>query len=209
MNAEIARRVHVHADAPRRVVFFGDDLGVMSLLWADDPDELDSIAVVPLGPLRGDGPVDLGAQDPASDRLPLLDASSDVVVCNQWFMRITHVRHAMTEAWRILRPRGLLVVSVANLSALHNCVLLALGRQPTTIDLDGTHLRGFAPWSASDFLRHHGRFRVLGWTGVGLHPFSSRVMPWPLKIYSQTTVWALQKEVGAADPGDRDPPRRS
>jgi hypothetical protein len=126
-------------------------------------------------------------------RFPAADETFDVVVANQLLVTLKDVRTPVTESWRVLALGGLFFVSVPNLAALHNCILLALGFQPTTLHIGGDHVRGFAPGSMTSFLRQGGAFRLLAKRGVGLHPFTSRVVSPPLRTYSHTLLWLLQK----------------
>ena len=132
-----------------------------------------------------------------TDRFPDPSGSFDVVVINQVLEHIKNIYLPLTEMHRILKVGGYLIVSVPNISALHNCLLLALGRQPTTTAIFGSHVRGFAIHSMSRFLTRNGHFRICALQGFGLHPITSRALPWILKTYCHTPVWVLQKTTSA------------
>lgn len=193
MTGEIAALVRRHARGGP-LLFLGDDQGALDLV-RDSTDGAAPAVVYGRGRnvanVRAE--VELVDLDIEHDPFPAVDGAFDVVVCSQWLMSMGDIGHALDEAWRVLRPNGLLVVSTTNLSALHNCVLLALGRQPSTIALDGPHPRGFAIHSTTRFLRAGGRFRLVAVRGVGLHPLTSRAVPRPLRTYAHTVVWALTK----------------
>lgn len=129
------------------------------------------------------------------DRFPEADSTYDVIVCNQVLEHIKNIFLSLTEMHRVLKPGGFLLVSVPNLSALHNCLLTFLGRQPTTICIPGSHVRGYAIWSMSEFLKRNGHFRVREMKGFGLHPFTSRELPPLLRTYCHTPVWLLEKRI--------------
>jgi SAM-dependent methyltransferase len=193
MTSEIAALVDRLATGSS-LLFLGDDQGV----WNRIPGRTNgSSEAVMYGRGRNvagaPGSVELVELDLERDPFPAADDSFDVVVCNQWLMTLKNISHPIAEAWRVLAPDGLLVVSTANLSALHNCLLLVLGRQPSTIALEGPHPRGFAIHSMTRFFHAGDRFRVVAVRGIGLHPFTSRVVPGPLRTYSHTVVWALKK----------------
>jgi SAM-dependent methyltransferase len=192
MTSEIAALVGRHATRSS-VLFLGDDQGVVQLLR--EKDGVHTAVVYGRGrnvsTVRG--PIEVVDLDLERDGFPAADGSFDVVVCNQWLMAMGEISHSIDEAWRVLAPDGLLVVSTANLSAPHNAILLMIGRQPSTIALGGLHRRGFAIHSMTRFLQGDGRFRVVAISAVGLHPFTSRVIPRALRTYSHTVVWALKK----------------
>jgi SAM-dependent methyltransferase len=214
MTSEIAALVMRHATGTS-MLFLGDDQGVLRLLRGST-DGTEAAVVYGRGRSVANvrGPVEVVDVDLGREAFPAADGAFDVVVCNQWLMAVSDISQSIDEAWRVLSADGLLVVSTANLSALHNAVLLLLGRQPSTIALDGPHRRGFAIHSMTRFLQGDGRFRVVSVTGVGLHPFTSRVIPRPLRTYSHTVVWALRKNpalapaLGGAAPG-LEPTRRA
>ena len=85
----------------------------------------------PGGRSRSEGPGGRPRR-PRNRPLPWEDGSVDVVVCNQVLEHLKNIWLPMTEMHRVLRPGGHAVLSVPNLASLHNRVLLALGRQPTS-----------------------------------------------------------------------------
>jgi SAM-dependent methyltransferase len=125
---------------------------------------------------------------------PADDASFDVVVWNGELVTLKHLTEPLAEVQRILRRGGLFIVALPNLAALHNRLLLLAGLQPTTLHIaDGDHVRGFAMRSMTRFLREEYGPRLLRVTGVGLPPFTSGVMPSPLRDLCHTAIWALEK----------------
>jgi SAM-dependent methyltransferase len=129
-----------------------------------------------------------------SEAIPLPDGSADAVVCNQVIEHLKNVFHAMDELARIVRPGGLLLLSTPNLAAAHNVALLALGRQPTTLAIRGSHVRGYAVRDARRFLAFNGHFRIVRETVFGLHPFTSAALPRPLATWGHTPLWALVRQ---------------
>lgn len=108
--------------------------------------------------------------DLEAGRLPWDDASVDVVVCNQVLEHLKNVWLPMTEMHRVLRPGGHAVLSVPNLASLHNRVLLALGRQPTSIRLFGPHVRGYAFSEFCDFVERDGAYAIEQRLTAGFYP---------------------------------------
>jgi len=135
--------------------------------------------------------------DLETDRFPEEGGRYDVVICNQVFEHLKNIYLPLSEILRILRPGGHLFLSVPNLSALHNCMLLALGRQPTTLAVQASHVRGFSIWSMTEFMARNGHFRQVSLQGFGLHPFTSARLPGLLRTYCHTPLWVLQKQESA------------
>jgi SAM-dependent methyltransferase len=77
------------------------------------------------------------------DRLPFEDGSVDLIVANQLFEHLKEVHWVLHECARTLRVGGSLVIGVPNIAALHNRVLLALGRQPSPLKNWSAHVRGY------------------------------------------------------------------
>jgi SAM-dependent methyltransferase len=113
--------------------------------------------------------------DLEAERLPWPDASVDVVVCNQVLEHLKNVWLPMTEMHRVLRRGGSAVLSVPNLASLHNRVLLALGRQPTSVRIFGPHVRGYTLREFCDLVGRADAYTVEVRRGAGFYPIPS---PW-------------------------------
>ena len=77
------------------------------------------------------------------DRLPFDDESIDLVICNQVFEHLKEIWWTMNEITRALKIDGQLIIEVFNSASLHNRALLLFGNQPTCIQNDSAHLRGY------------------------------------------------------------------
>jgi SAM-dependent methyltransferase len=119
--------------------------------------------------------IEVARIDLETQPFPWPDGSVDVVVCNQVFEHLKNVWGPMAEIHRVLRPGGFALLSVPNLGSLHNRVLLALGRQPTSIRTFGPHVRGFTRREFERFVTHGGGFTLERSLGVGFPPLSP---PW-------------------------------
>ena len=134
---------------------------------------------------------------------PWSDGSMDVVVSNQVFEHLKNVWRPMSEIYRVLKPGGALVLSVPNLGSLHNRVLMALGRQPTSIRTLGPHVRGYTFGEIRRFVALGGGFTVTRARGVGFYPFpvplaNPLARLWPGA--GHTTVLLARREPGPAEP---------
>jgi SAM-dependent methyltransferase len=146
--------------------------------------------------------IDVARIDLESEPFPWPDASMDVVVCNQVFEHLKNVWLPMSEIHRVLRPGGTLLLSVPNLGSLHNRLLLALGRQPTSIRTLGPHVRGYAFGEIRDFVALGGAFTIEHTHGVGFYPFPASITRplcavWPAASHT-TIVEATRREGGRA-----------
>ena len=115
--------------------------------------------------------------DLETGRFPGRTSSVDVVVCNQVLEHLKNIWLPMTEMHRVLRPGGHAVLSVPNLASLHNRVLLALGRQPTSIRVLGPHVRGYAFSEFRDLVALGGAYEVRARPHRRLLPAAGRLEP--------------------------------
>jgi SAM-dependent methyltransferase len=134
---------------------------------------------------------------------PWPDGSMDVVVSNQVFEHLKNVWRPMSEIHRVLKPGGRLVLSVPNLGSLHNRVLLAMGRQPTSIRTLGPHVRGYTFGEIRDFVALDGGLRIVEATAAGFYPFPAPLARPLARLWpgaGHTTVLLARKEGTAAEP---------
>ncbi len=141
--------------------------------------------------------------DLESGAFPWPDGSMDVVVSNQVFEHLKNVWRPMSEVYRVLRPGGWLVLSVPNLGSLHNRVLLALGRQPTSIRTLGPHVRGYTFGEIQRFVALDAGFRIVRATAAGFYPVAVPLANpfarlWPGA--GHTTVLLARRDGTAAEP---------
>lgn len=113
--------------------------------------------------------------DLETGRLPWEDGSADVVVCNQVLEHLKNVWLPMSEMHRVLRPGGHALLSVPNLASLHNRVLLALGRQPSSIRVFGPHVRGFTFAEFREFVARDGAYELERALSAGFYPLPARL----------------------------------
>lgn len=135
--------------------------------------------------------LDLEAQS-----FPFEKEEFDVVVCNQVMEHLKQIYLPLSEIHRVLKPGGYAVISVPNLAALHNRILLLMGRQPTTIRIMGPHVRGFTFSAFTEFLTLSDLFRCIKVVPVGMFPFPIKMGSAIGKLFPSlchTPVWVLQK----------------
>jgi SAM-dependent methyltransferase len=129
--------------------------------------------------------------------LPFRSGTFDAVTSNQVIEHLHDTDMFLSEAWRVLRPGGILVASTENLSSWHNIIALLLGWQAFSLtnvsdrtsgvgnplaNLRGKepsekgwqHLRIFSYRGLEEIVRAHG-FRSVTVLGAGYYPLPSRV----------------------------------
>jgi methionine biosynthesis protein MetW len=127
--------------------------------------------------------IEVARVDLESERFPWEDESVDVVVCNQVLEHLKNIWLPMSEMHRVLKPGGHAILSVPNLGSLHNRLLLAFGRQPTSIRLLGPHVRGYTLSAFTALVEHGGGYEVVATRGAGFYPLRP---PWSVPF---STVW--------------------
>ncbi len=125
------------------------------------------------------------------DVLPFEVDSVDLIVANQVFEHVKDVFWILHECARVLRVGGSLVIGVPNLASFHNRILLALGRQPTSLVNASAHVRGY---TKSDLVAtldrpFPGGFRLIESAGANCYP-----LPAPLARQAPP-------DCGRAEPG--------
>ena len=128
--------------------------------------------------------IDVARIDLEADSLPFPDGSVDVVVCNQVLEHLKNIWLPMSEMHRVLRLGGHAILSVPNLGSLHNRVLLAFGRQPTSIRVFGPHVRGYTLSEFTELVERGGAYEIERRRGVGFYPIPS---PWSRPL---SAAWA-------------------
>jgi SAM-dependent methyltransferase len=109
------------------------------------------------------------------DAFPFHDNTVDLIVANQVFEHVKEVFWILHECARVLRTGGSLVVGIPNLASLHNRVLLAIGRQPTSLTNWSAHVRGYTRRDLQDLLEKPfpGGFRLVESRGANFYPLPS------------------------------------
>lgn len=137
---------------------------------------------------------DFTAVDVEAARFPAPDGHFDLVVWNRELVTVKNALPLLAEARRVLRPGGVMILTVPNLAALHNRLLLLAGLQPSTLHISqGDHVRGFTSLALTRALAGDLGFQIREITGVGLAPVSAAVQPRLLRTISHTIVWVLAR----------------
>lgn len=125
------------------------------------------------------------------EAIPLPTESIDVVISNQTFEHLKEVFWVLHEATRVLKVGGHLLIGVPNLASLHNRVLLAAGRQPTSIKNNSAHVRGY---TRRDFVNLVGCFpqgyELQSWRGSNFYPLPGPLAKPASKMFP-SMAWAI------------------
>ena len=109
--------------------------------------------------------------DIEKEQIPVQDHFFDIILLNQVLEHTKEIFFIFSEISRVLKPRGILIVGVPNLASFHNRLLFLFGRQPTSIETLGPHVRGFTIPALKKFIEVGGYFRVLEVRGANFYPF--------------------------------------
>ena len=83
------------------------------------------------------------------DIYPFADESVDIIIANQIMEHLKEIFWFFHQATRILKKGGSFIIGVPNIAALHNRLLLFLGKQPSPLKNWSAHVRG---WTKDDLL---------------------------------------------------------
>ena len=125
------------------------------------------------------------------ESIPLPAESIDVVISNQTFEHLKEVFWALHESSRVLKVGGHLLIGVPNLASLHNRILLAAGRQPTSIKNSSAHIRGYTRSDFVNLLRcFPNGYQLRAWKGSNFYPLPRALARPAAKIFP-SMAWAV------------------
>jgi SAM-dependent methyltransferase len=126
------------------------------------------------------------------DRLPFPDRSLDIVIANQVLEHVKELFWIFHEISRVLPVGGKLILGIPNLAALHNRILLAIGRQPSPLKNNSAHIRGFTKGDLEQFLEScfPGGYRLRKFGGSNFYPFPP-VIAKPLAWLFPNMAWSI------------------
>ena len=126
------------------------------------------------------------------DAIPLGDGSVDVVIANQILEHVKELFWVFHEATRVLRVGGSFIIGVPNLASLHNRFLLALGKQPTCLQNQSAHVRGYTKSDLLAFLQacFPQGYSLRGFGGGNFYPFPP-LLAKPLAALLPNMAWGI------------------
>lgn len=128
---------------------------------------------------------------------PWSENSVDIVVCNQVFEHLKDIFNPLDQISRVLKPGGILIISVPNLTSFHNRIMTLLGLQPSSIRIFGPHVRGFSKNEFQKYLLTGGIFTCEKVLGVGFYPLPAKPLGNLLgnlwKAGCHTPIWVMRR----------------
>jgi hypothetical protein len=121
------------------------------------------------------------------------DAGSvEVIIANQLLEHVKELFWLMHEVTRVLAPGGKVILGIPNLASLHNRLLLLLGKQPTSIQTDSPHIRGFTREGVLKFVSRcfPSGYALKGFGGSNFYPFPATVAK-PLAAAFPRMAWGI------------------
>ena len=168
----------------RRVLDLGCRYGALTRAYSEgnevvgmdvDHEALAEAAKLGIETLHGD----------VTERLPVEDASFDVVVCGELLEHLPFPERTVAEVRRVLRPGGWFVGSVPNAYRVRNRLVFLLGRPPET---DPTHLHMFSPDALRGLLAE--------FEGPELRYVSGRFVPLSARLFANVMLFRARKPQG-------------
>jgi SAM-dependent methyltransferase len=126
------------------------------------------------------------------DPFPCDGQTVDLIVANQVLEHVKEIFWVLHESARVLRVGGSLVVGVPNLASFHNRLLLAIGRQPTSLANWSAHVRGYTRGDlvATIDKPFPGGFRLAEAAGSNFYPLPA-VLARPAARLWPGAAWAF------------------
>ena len=124
------------------------------------------------------------------DVFPFEDKSIDVINANQILEHTKEIFWIFHEVTRALKVGGHFVLAVPNLASLHNRLLLLFGKQPTPIQNDSAHIRGYTKSDILQFLKIWDGYEVIDFKGSNFYPFPP-VLAKPLAKALPNMAWSI------------------
>ena len=200
LKVEIIRLLKKHASGAQSLLDVGCWTGEATLCYAQTigATEISGVEIFDHAALAAESKgIRVRRLNLEAEPLPIAKETVDVVVCNQVFEHLKNIFSPMDEIARVLKPGGVFIISVPNLSSFHNRIMLLLGLQPSSIRIWGPHVRGYAMREFTKFLESGGAFEVSEITGVGFYPFApaagGNLVGNLWKTACHTPIWVLKR----------------
>lgn len=127
-----------------------------------------------------------------TDRLPFTNEALDVVIANQIMEHVKEIFWLLHEISRTLRIGGSLILGVPNLASLHNRLMLLFGEQPSTIQNNSAHVRGYTKKDLFRLLNScfPGGYKLQLFGGSNFYPLPP-AMAKPLAKIFPNAAWSI------------------
>lgn len=127
-----------------------------------------------------------------NESIPFPDGSVDVIIANQVLEHVKELFWIFHEISRTLPVGGKMILGVPNLAALHNRILLAVGKQPSPLKNYSAHIRGYTKYDLLKFfdICFPGGYRLKQFGGSNFYPFPP-VLAKPLARLFPNLAWGI------------------
>jgi SAM-dependent methyltransferase len=132
---------------------------------------------------------------------PFEDGFFDVVLSNQILEHTKEIWWIFSEISRVVKPQGFVLSGFPNLASLHNRVALAVGLQPTCIQVFGPHVRSFTAPGFIEFIETDGYFVHEKVKGSNFYPFPPSISRALSRAFPLMSVGIFFKSQRTAKPG--------
>lgn len=126
------------------------------------------------------------------DKFPIADESFDIVIANQILEHVKDIFWILHEISRILKINGHLIIGVPNLASFHNRLLLLFGKQPSCIQNNSAHVRGYTKCDLLNLLdscfKDGYKLELFG--GSNFYPLPARLAK-PLAKIFPNFAWSI------------------
>jgi SAM-dependent methyltransferase len=113
--------------------------------------------------------------DIEKDLFPIKNNYLDLIISNQVFEHIKNIFGLTHEIARCLKIGGFFILGIPNLAAIHNRLLLLLGLQPTCIQVNSAHIRGFTKSGTSNFFSIFPGLKLIKFYGENIYPLPPQI----------------------------------
>ena len=121
---------------------------------------------------------------------PFEAETMDIIIANQILEHTKEIFWIFHECSRVLAIGGKMIIGVPNLASLHNRLLLCCGKQPTSIQINSAHIRGFTKQGMLRFIDQcfPNGYKLKSFGGGNFYPFPPALAN-PLAYCFPTMAW--------------------
>jgi len=136
--------------------------------------------------------IDACAIDIEHAPFPFEDEFFDLIIANQVLEHLKEIYWTLDNISRKLSVNGHLIIGVPNLASMHNRILLALGRQPTSIQNNSGHIRGYTKLDLINLLEcgFPSGYKLIAFGGSNYYPFP-KIIAQPLAKIFPGSAWGI------------------
>jgi ubiquinone/menaquinone biosynthesis C-methylase UbiE len=134
------------------------------------------------------------------------DRFFNLITANQVLEHVVNTDVMISECYRALSPKGVLLISVPNLCSFFQRMLVLSGNQPTTlhvseiqvgnflkgVDTARAHLHAFSVGAIIDLLKYH-KFKIDSHLGSGFYPLPSQLSGFAARLFPDLAVYTTIK----------------